>query len=39
MKDREQRVACEGIYTDWDPVISGVPQGSVIAPILFFLSI
>ena len=34
-KDRKQRLACEGMYSDWAPVISGVPQGSVIAPILF----
>ena len=35
LKDRKQRVACEGIYSDWAPVISGVPQGSVIAPSSF----
>ena len=28
LKDRKQRVACEGIYSDWAPVISEVPQGS-----------
>ena len=38
-KDRKQHVACEGIYSDWAPVISGAPQGSVIAPILFLIYI
>ena len=38
-KDRKQRVACEGIYSDWAPVISGVPQESVIVPILFLMYI
>ena len=39
LKDRKQRVACEGMNSDWTPVISGVPQGSVIAPILFLIYI
>ena len=39
LKDRKQRVASEGIYSDWAPVISGVPQGSVIAPIFFLIDI
>ena len=39
LKDRKQRVASEGIYSDWGPVISGVPRGSVIAPILFLIYI
>ena len=39
LKDKKQRVACEGIYSDWGLVISGVPQGSVIAPILFLIYI
>ena len=39
LKDRKQRVACEGMYPDWAPVIIGVPQGSVIAPTLFLIYI
>ena len=39
LKDRKQRVACEGIYSDCVPVISGVPQDSVIVPILFLIYI
>ena len=39
LKGRKQRVAFEGMYSDWSPVISGVPRGSVIAPILFLIYI
>ena len=35
LKDKKQHVACEGVYLDWAPVISRVPQGSVIAPSSF----
>ena len=32
-------MACEGMYSDWAPVISGVPKVSVIAPIIFLIYI
>ena len=39
LKGRQQRVCIDGHSSTWTNVVSGVPQGSVIVPILFLIYI
>ena len=38
LKDRSQRVILDGVSSEFVPVTSGVPQGSILGPLFYLLN-